>query len=392
MRRDYGPRANNPAAASDSISLNIKSCVQDMTGQVLDNRVCAAEVELPLLDGQLETGHEPIGYPEHVTQGPRRLPEIAFQDTVSRDDGTVSPQRFSCEIGHVHAGADGRLDRLQFASNLINVTGECFLGENGPRAFLPVSSRVPFPVQFIFLGHEKFFKAWQHRLSRSGLAAQEQSLEDRFNDVFRIHGHGHRNAQGAANLAMLAKEHVEHDAVDTIIQPVVGDHMDLLAGLAIAIDPAFALLVAGWVPGEIIVEDSIEMLLQVDALAQAVSANQDMFGGAGQCQNALFTFNRRQQSGNSGYFDILTSVPENSGNVFCCWYESTEDNGTEAGFQQGRDDGDSLLELGISLALQRVPHYGPSPASAGGCLTCRPSLHQSRRLVLGPYLQRILRP
>src|SRR5690606_40950300 len=42
-----------------------------------------------------------------------------------------------------------------------------------------------------------------------------------------------------------------------------------------AVDSAFPLLVASRVPGEVVVDDAVEVLLQVDALGEAVGRDQD---------------------------------------------------------------------------------------------------------------------
>ena len=45
--------------------------------------------------------------------------------------------------------------------------------------------------------------------------------------------------------------------------------------LAEPVDPALALLVPGRVPGQVVVDDGVEVVLQVDALGQAVGRDQD---------------------------------------------------------------------------------------------------------------------
>ena len=67
---------------------------------------------------------------------------------------------------------------------------------------------------------------------------------------------------------MLAQQDVEDDAVDPVVAAVVGEHAHRVASLAVAVDAALALLVAGRVPGEVVVDDRVEVLLEVDALAR----------------------------------------------------------------------------------------------------------------------------
>jgi hypothetical protein len=53
------------------------------------------------------------------------------------------------------------------------------------------------------------------------------------------------------------------------------------------IDAAFALFVAGGVPGQIVVDDSGEQMLQVDAFGEAVGRNQNALLGILQLIHAL---------------------------------------------------------------------------------------------------------
>ena len=73
---------------------------------------------------------------------------------------------------------------------------------------------------------------------------------------------------------MLADQDIEDDAVDGVVRAVPGDdpHLGLL--LPEAVHPALALLVAGGVPGEVVVQDGIEVLLEVDAFGEAVGAHE----------------------------------------------------------------------------------------------------------------------
>ena len=74
---------------------------------------------------------------------------------------------------------------------------------------------------------------------------------------------------------MLAEQHVQDDAVDAVVGAVEGDRPDDAGALAEPVDAAFALLVAGRVPGQVVVDDGLEVLLQVHALRQAVGRDED---------------------------------------------------------------------------------------------------------------------
>ena len=73
---------------------------------------------------------------------------------------------------------------------------------------------------------------------------------------------------------VLAEQHVEHDAVDPVVRAVEGDGAHGVGALAEAVDAALALLVAGRVPGQVVVDDGVEAVLEVDALGQAVGGDQ----------------------------------------------------------------------------------------------------------------------
>ena len=61
---------------------------------------------------------------------------------------------------------------------------------------------------------------------------------------------------------------------------------------------ALALLLPGRVPGQIVVEDSVEVVLEVDALGQAVGGDKDVTRvGGGELGDARLPLGRRQHSG-----------------------------------------------------------------------------------------------
>jgi hypothetical protein len=72
---------------------------------------------------------------------------------------------------------------------------------------------------------------------------------------------------------MLAEQHIQNDAVDLIVLAEQRQHLHGLALLPIAIDAAFSLLMARWIPTEVVVNYSIKLVLQVDAFTQTVSSD-----------------------------------------------------------------------------------------------------------------------
>ena len=95
-----------------------------------------------------------------------------------------------------------------------------------------------------------------------------------FITVVESTGMGTDTPVAAVDLLVAADEDVEHDAVDAVVFAVVGDGPHGRCALAESVDSAFALFVAGGVPGEVVVHDGGEAVLQVDALGEAVGGDQ----------------------------------------------------------------------------------------------------------------------
>ena len=108
----------------------------------------------------------------------------------------------------------------------------------------------------------------------AGRVAQQQPFEDRLDHVVAAVGDGDGDAEGLADLLVLAEQHVQDDAVDAVVRAVQRDGADDVGALAEPVDAAFALLVAGRVPGQVVVDDGLEVVLQVHALGQAVGRDQ----------------------------------------------------------------------------------------------------------------------
>ena len=93
---------------------------------------------------------------------------------------------------------------------------------------------------------------------------------------------------------MPANQDVENQSVDLVVHAVIGHHADDFRGLSVAVDPPLALLVPGGVPGEVVVNDGVKVLLEVDPFAQAVGADQNAFRGFRQLQHAILALGGRQ--------------------------------------------------------------------------------------------------
>ena len=92
--------------------------------------------------------------------------------------------------------------------------------------------------------------------------------------AFESTGTGTREAERGPDPFVPAQEHVQDEPVDRVVAAVERDHATVLR-LAVPVHAAFALLVAGRVPGEVVVDDRVEAALEVDPLGQAVRGDED---------------------------------------------------------------------------------------------------------------------
>ena len=113
------------------------------------------------------------------------------------------------------------------------------------------------------------------RFGNPSIGIEEQGLGDRIDDALRVFGERNVDSGGALDLAHLAQENIEDDAVDGVVGAVEQTRFDFGGHLAETVYPALALLQAVWIPGQIVVQDGSEELLQVDSFAEAVRGNED---------------------------------------------------------------------------------------------------------------------
>src|SRR5262249_9602083 len=154
--------------------------------------------------------------------------------------------------------------------------------------------------------------------------------------------------QAAAYGLVLAQQHVEDYAIDLVVYAVVGQSPDFIARLSVSIHTAFALFVARRIPRQVVMDHRVEVLLQVNAFAQAVSADQYglfTFGGCGgELSDSLFALLRRQKSRDGGDFDPrFEFCAQRFCYVLSGRYEAAEDDRLKTVFEQVGDKSDSLL-------------------------------------------------
>src|SRR5262245_43080124 len=99
-------------------------------------------------------------------------------------------------------------------------------------------------------------------------------MQQRLHYPFGVCRHGYGDSECRPDLLVLAQEHIENSAVDAVVGSVVGDNANDLTFLTIPIDAALPLLVPRRVPRQVVMDDGIERVLQVDALAQTIRAHQ----------------------------------------------------------------------------------------------------------------------
>jgi len=271
------------------------------------------------------------------------------------------------EALHVHAHSHRLAGGVQFGCHLVGLEG--FLGKHGAGFFLPIGGRLPLLVELFLLGLDVFFETWQVLGSEIPFLAQKQALEDGLHHLFGIQGDGHGNAQGVADGAMLAQQHIQNDAVGAVIDPVIGEDAHLRLGLPEAVHTALALLVPGGVPGKVVMHDGVEVILEIDALAEAIGGDEHPAACTSQFLDARLALGRWQIAGHSRHFDVFRqSGTQGVSEVLGGGDETAEDKRLESVLNELPDQIDGLLQLGVFLSGERLGLAGhiEQAAAVGG--------------------------
>ena len=190
-------------------------------------------------------------------------------------------------------------------------------------------------------------------------AAERQPLHDRRQHVLRVRRHRDRDPERLADLLVLAQQHVEDQAVHRVVGAVVGDDADLRLRLAEAVDAPLALLVPCGIPGQVVVDDRVEPVLEVDPLGQAVRGDEHALGGLAERRDPGFALRRGQGPGDDLDRDRLREgVAQRGADVLRRRDEAAEEDRLVALLQQVLDDRDDPGELGVVLAGQRFGAAG----------------------------------
>ncbi|WHM39393.1 hypothetical protein [Streptomyces sp. BPTC-684] len=156
------------------------------------------------------------------------------------------------------------------------------MGEFGEHLRLALGGRLPFLVQgFAGSAEVGVLLEVQGQLALGLPAAQQQRTGEGFEDAPALVGDEDGHAGLVGDVPVLLDEDLQDETVDAGVGVVDGDLADAAARLAEAVDAARALEVAGRVPRQVVVDDGAEVVLEVDALGEAVGGDQHVSAAPG---------------------------------------------------------------------------------------------------------------
>lgn len=103
---------------------------------------------------------------------------------------------------------------------------------------------------------------------------QKYGVEEGSGDGALLFGQRYSDSGHLADAFSLPQDDIQHSSIDGAVGRVDEGRSDKLGWLSEAVDTAFALLMAGWIPGQIVVDDGVKELLEVDPLGQAVRSDE----------------------------------------------------------------------------------------------------------------------
>jgi len=188
---------------------------------------------------------------------------------------------------------------------------------------------------------------------RTGLASagalEQRRLDHRVVDPLGILRKRHHHPEILPDEVGLLEDHLEDETVDRVVLPVEHGAADFLRLLAEAIDTALALLVAGGIPREVVMDDRGEAVLEVDAFGEAVGRDEDRLLGLGQLGDALLPFLGREFAGDrldGGFAELRLQM---RGNIMSGREVAAEDHRPETLGQQGTDVFAKSAKLRVAL-------------------------------------------
>lgn len=215
--------SHTAAAGYGIFDLPVEGGVHNVRGKAFDERMGPAQVDLAFFYRELELRGDVVrpvcsdGFPD----GARDFGEVYLHVAVHADGRVVLREGLASEALHVGAVPDGGLHRLQLTGDVVYLHG--FLGEDRPGAPLAVGNGVPAAVEVLPVGLEVVVETGETFGEVSpGLLAQEESLEDRLDDVVRALRDWYGDAQGVADGLVFTEKHVEDDTVYLVVRAIVG--------------------------------------------------------------------------------------------------------------------------------------------------------------------------
>ena len=266
---------------------------------------------------------------------------------------------------HVCQGAQGLLLFVPFGQYFVGA--DAALREDGAVGFGFFEGVLPLSLQ----GGEQAlgFAKVEGFLPHGGLspvfAAHQCGLDQGLVDAGVVFGQGHHHAQLFLDSLALAQDDFEHEAVDGVVLAVEHGAAHLGGLLAEAIHPAFALFVARGVPGQVVVDDGGEKVLEVDAFRKAIGGHQDAAVGFGHVFDSLAALFGCELAGDGVDGGLRKCGFEVFGHVVRRGDVAAEHDGVVSVLEQLVYVLDECGELGVALLAREALGRGNQRLQAG---------------------------
>ena len=217
----------------------------------------------------------PFFAPSNGVRSVAKIARLELVDAVRADWRKLSVEALDGvrdEPAHVVRRADGPADGIDFAAHGVGV--DLRLGVVPAAAPLALGGLIHLLVQLV----DARMLQGEPELLAVCAVVQQDPVDHRLDNLLRFDRHGHGDAESLPDGAGLPDQDAEHDQVDLVVGAVEQTGANGLLCLAVAIDPALALLQPVGVPGQVVVKDGIEPFLEVDAVAQAIGGDEDADG------------------------------------------------------------------------------------------------------------------
>ena len=284
---------------------------------------------------------------------------------------------------HVGLGAQGLLLFVPFGQHFVGA--DAALREHGAVGFGFFQRVLPLGLQRReqALGFAEVEGFLPHGWLRTVFAAHQRGLDQGLVDAGVVFGQGHHDAQFALDGFALAQDDLEHEAVDGVVLPVEHGAAHFGRLLAEAVYPAFALLVARGVPGQVVVDDGGEQVLQVDAFRKAIGSHEDAAVGICHVFDPLAALFGREFAGDGVDGGLGEGGFEMFGHVVRGGDVAAEHDGVVAITQQLAHVLDERGELGVALLAREALGGGDERLQARCVLHLRGGLQVAAGEVVG---------